>query len=88
MVTDTFLLCHSKYIISNTKWAQSETLQDGLLNTELYSPLSMLFSEKADVDEKMLVVSFFFATGADLEGRINNVFRLFITCFFCQRVER
>lgn len=42
----------------------------------LYSPLSLLFSEKADadLDEKMLVVSFFLATGADLQGNTNSMF--------------
>lgn len=31
------------------------------------SPLSLLLSERADLDEKMLLASFFFSTGADLQ---------------------
>lgn len=33
-----------------------------------YSPLSLLLSEKAGLDEKMLLVSFFLARGVDLQN--------------------
>lgn len=32
-----------------------------------YSPLSLLLSEKAALDEKILLISFFFSTGANLQ---------------------
>lgn len=44
------------------------SLLSDLRRWSLYSPLSLLLSENADLDEKMLLVSFFFSTGADLQA--------------------
>lgn len=50
------------------EWSQLQnSLQPSRRSTlSCNSPLSLLLSEKADLDEKMLLVSFFVAAGVEL----------------------
>lgn len=78
------VLRHFLPVRSDQRWRAPvlEKRCDCTLTLDLYSPLSLLFSEKADLDKKMLVVSFFLATGAELQRSRNttdNICLLYIS---------